>query len=55
MSADDLADLPVRRPLTGRDRERLHALLDSGLPPVLDSLACWMLEHGEKGEQEAML
>lgn len=55
MSADDLADLPVRRPLTGRDRERLHALPDSGLPPVLDSFARLMLEHGETGEQEAML
>ena len=55
MSADDLANLPVRRPLTGRDRERLHALLDIELPAALEGLARWMLEHSEKGEQEAML
>lgn len=55
MSADDLAALPVRRPLGARDTDKARGLLDNGLPPVLDSLARWMLEHGEKGEQEAML
>lgn len=55
MSADDLAALPVRRALAARDRERLAALIDARLPPVLDSLAHWMLEHDERGEQEAML
>ncbi|MGC4404456.1 hypothetical protein [Methyloversatilis sp. MC4-4] len=55
MSADSLAALPVRRAVTARDRERLAALIDARLPPVLDSLAHWMLEHDEKGEQEAML
>lgn len=55
MSADDLAALPVRRPLGARDADKARGLLDNGLPPVLDSLARWMLEHGEKGEQEAML
>jgi len=55
MSADDLAALPVRRALTARDRERLATLIDTRLPPVLLDLAHWMLEHDEKGEQEAML
>lgn len=55
MSADSLAALPVRRALTARDRERLATLIDAGLPPVLAGLARWMLEHDEKGEQEAML
>lgn len=29
--------------------------LDAGLPPERLELARWMLEHDEKGEQEAML
>lgn len=55
MAPDDLAALPVRRPLTARDRERLHALQSQGLPAALDALANAMVASGEKGEQEGLI
>jgi hypothetical protein len=55
MSAADLAGLPRRKPLTERDRQRLDALAAVPLPAPLPSLAEWMRNHGEKGEQEGFL
>ncbi len=55
MSAAALAALPCRRPLSAFDRTRLGALADRPLPRALAELARWMTEHGEKGEQEALL
>lgn len=55
MSADDLAALPRRKPLTERDRQRLSALCGGNLPNALAVLAAWMETHGEKGEQEGLL
>lgn len=56
MSATDLAALRVRKPLTAADRLQLAALQqESALPEELAELAGWMLEHGEKGEQEGYL
>ena len=56
MSATDLAALSVRKPLNETDHKQLAALqADSTLPPLLSELVEWMLEHGEKGEQEGYL
>lgn len=56
MSAADLAALPARKPLSEADRKQLAALQGgTTLPPTLAGLAEWMLEHGEKGEQEGYL
>lgn len=55
MSAADLAGLPRRKPLTERDIQRLAALSTVPLPAPLPSLAEWMRNHGEKGEQEGFL
>lgn len=56
MSATDLADLRVRKPLIEVDRMQLAALQkDHALPAPLAELAAWMLTHGEKGEQEGYL
>lgn len=56
MSATDLAALRVRKPLTEVDRLQLASLRqETALPTQLAELAKWMLEHGEKGEQEGYL
>lgn len=55
MSAGDLAGLPRRKPLTERDRQRLATLVTVPLPAPLPSLAEWMRDHDEKGEQEGFL
>lgn len=56
MSATDLAALRVRKPLTEPDKLHLAALQQAtALPAPLAELAGWMLEHGEKGEQEGYL
>lgn len=55
MDAADLAALPVRKPLSERDRDRLAALLASDLPDSLRELAEALWQGGEKGEQEACL
>lgn len=56
MSATDLAALRVRKPLTEADISQLAALQQAtALSAPLAELAEWMLEHGEKGEQEGYL
>lgn len=56
MAADDLAALRARKPLTEADKLQLGALHQAtALPAQLAGLAEWMLEHGEKGEQEGYL
>lgn len=56
MSATDLAALRARKPLTEVDRLQLASLRqETALPTQLAELAEWMLEHGEKGEQEGYL
>lgn len=56
MSAIDLAALQARKPLTEVDRLQLAVLRQaSDLPAPLTELAQWMLENGEKGEQEGYL
>lgn len=52
MAASDLAGLRVRKPLTEADRLQLAAL---PVPVQLAELASWMMEHGEKGEQEGFI
>jgi hypothetical protein len=56
MSAADLAKLRARKPLTETDKFQLASLQrENHLPEQLAELAKWMLEHGEKGEQEGYL
>lgn len=55
MGVSDLEALSARAPLTARDRERLLACASTALPAPLAELAQWMLDHGEKGEQEGFL
>jgi hypothetical protein len=56
MSAADLASLNARKPLSETDRQQLAALQTATpLPPLLAELAEWMMQHGEKGEQEGYL
>lgn len=56
MGADDLSDLAARKALSDSDRRELERLLlASDLPAALAELARWMLERGEKGEQEGYL
>lgn len=56
MSASDLAALRVRKPLTEGDKLQLATLRhEPFLPAPFFELLEWMLEHGEKGEQEGYL
>ncbi|HZW24882.1 MAG TPA: hypothetical protein VFF26_05305 [Gallionella sp.] len=56
MSAADLAALTARKPLNETDRQQLASLqADHALPSMLAELAVWMMQHGEKGEQEGYL
>jgi len=56
MAATDLAALHVRKPLSESDKLQLVALQqESMLPAPFLELIEWMLEHGEKGEQEGYL
>lgn len=54
MDAADFERLPVRRPLTARDRDLVARLRAENLPTELAALAAQMLELGEKGEQESL-
>ncbi len=56
MTAADLASLRVRKPLTEGNRQQLTSMQQGpALPYALAELLEWMLEHGEKGEQEGYL
>ncbi|MBU0622408.1 MAG: DUF2399 domain-containing protein [Gammaproteobacteria bacterium] len=56
MSVGDLAALRVRKQLTEGDKLQLAALRKkTALPAPFSELLEWMLEHGEKGEQEGYL
>ncbi len=56
MAAGDVAALRARKPLTEADRLQLAALnREFVLSSPLSELSEWMLEHGEKGEQEGYL
>jgi len=55
MGTEDMKHLPVRKPLTEHDHERLAALLATKLPDGLRELAMAMQACGEKGEQEGYL
>ena len=56
MAAADISSLRVRKPLTEVDKKQLAALRKTNvLPASLSELAEWMLDHGEKGEQEGYL
>lgn len=56
MTAADIASLRVRKPLTEVDKTQLAAIRkENVLPASLSELAEWMLDNGEKGEQEGYL
>lgn len=56
MSGTDLAGLRVRKRLSDADRLQITTLQqESMLPTPFLELIEWMLEHGEKGEQEGYL
>lgn len=56
MGAKELTGLNARKPITEQDRQQLVRLLEEhSLPSTLIELAHWMLDHGEKGEQEGYL
>jgi hypothetical protein len=54
MDSRTLSGMKRRKPLTTDDRERLLRLQPEVLPEELKGLAAWMLEQGEKGEQEGI-
>jgi hypothetical protein len=54
MDADTLSNLKQRKKLTDDDTVRLNRLLSQPLPETLNTLALWMTDHGEKGEQEGI-
>lgn len=54
MDAEVLSALRKRKPLNAYDTNRLQHLIAQRLPEQLERLACWMLENGEKGEQEGI-
>ena len=54
MDTGALLSLSRRKSLNEHDSERLKRLLSGELPPKLEELARWMLENGEKGEQEGL-
>ncbi len=55
MAAGDLAALPRRLPVSEADKRQIDTLLATPLPETLHQLLRWIIEHGEKGEQEALL
>ncbi len=56
MTTADIASLRVRKPLTEVDKAQLTAIRkENVLPASLSELAGWMLDNGEKGEQEGYL
>ena len=54
MDAVTLQALPKKKPLVADDISRLQRLLSGHLPEMLKELASWMLDNGEKGEQEGI-
>ena len=54
MDAEVLSTLPKKKQLNGYDINRLQFLVAQNLPETLERLACWILENGEKGEQEGI-
>ncbi len=55
MAAADLAALPRRLPVCEADKRQIDTLLATPLPETLRQLLRWIVEHGEKGEQEGLL
>lgn len=55
MDAQCLANLPSRRLIGAADRALLDRFEPHRLPSTLAELRQWMLDHGEKGEQEGYL
>lgn len=54
MDAEVLSALRKKKALNAYDTNRLQHLIAQRLPEQLERLACWMLENGEKGEQEGI-
>jgi hypothetical protein len=54
MDAETLSGLNRKKGLTENDKDRLKRLLLLSMPQTLRELSTWMLENGEKGEQEGI-
>jgi hypothetical protein len=54
MDAETLSSLNRKKSLTENDKDRLNRLLLQPMPETLRELSTWMLENGEKGEQEGI-
>lgn len=54
MDAETLANLKQKKKITEDDNVRLNRLLSQPLPGTLRDLALWMMDNGEKGEQEGI-
>lgn len=54
MDKGTLSTLPKRKGLNEDDNNRLIRLLSQPLPAMLRELTSWMLNNGEKGEQEGI-
>lgn len=55
MDVATLSALKRKKSLSEDDRDRLKRLLSRPLPESLKALSLWMIENGEKGEQEGIL
>ncbi|RJR46229.1 MAG: hypothetical protein C4576_11100 [Desulfobacteraceae bacterium] len=55
MDVATLSALKLKKSLSEDDRDRLKRLLSRPLPESLKDLSLWMIENGEKGEQEGIL
>lgn len=54
MDPETLARLKQKKIITDDDNNRLNRLLVQPLPEILKELSLWMIEKGEKGEQEGI-
>jgi len=55
MDVRTLSGLRRKKDLTDNDKERLKHLLLQTMPQTLKELCLWMLENGQKGEQEGIV
>lgn len=55
MDSEILSGLKRKKALTENDKDRLNRLLLQPMSETLRELAAWMLENGEKGEQEGIV
>ncbi len=55
MDSEPLSGLNRKKGLTENDKDRLNRLLLQPMPEAFREFAAWMLENGQKGEQEGIV